>query len=153
MNLANLLHDQNVVLEMNEGDAQGAITAVVDHLISKQLLVSALRDEMLGALLAREDQVSTGIGSGVAIPHAFSSSIDEAVAVFARSTSGVEFESLDNAPVHFMILFLVPEKDRNTHLQILAAIAKMFKTCGMREQLMAAQSAAGIVAVLQACTA
>ena len=151
MKLANLLNDKNVILELNKEDAQGSITEIVDHLVANDLLAASLKDEMLHSLFVREDQVSTGIGSGVAIPHAFSESIDEAVVSFSRSSKGADFESLDNALVHFVVLFLVPEKDRNTHLQTLAAIAKMFKTCGMREQLMEAQSSAEIIAVLESC--
>lgn len=151
MKLADLLNDKNVILELEKDDSHGSIAEILDHLILANTLSSSLKDEMLNALIAREDQVSTGIGSGVAIPHAFSESLDEVVVAFARSTQGVEFESLDNALVHFVVLFLVPEKNRSEHLQTLAAVAKAFKTCCMREELINAQSAEDIIAVLKSC--
>ena len=92
------------------------------------------------SLCHREEQISTGIGSGVAIPHAFSENIDQVVAAFARSKEGVDFEALDNAPVNFIILFVVPQKDYSMHLQTLAAIAKMFNNCEVRQRLQDAGS-------------
>jgi mannitol/fructose-specific phosphotransferase system IIA component (Ntr-type) len=82
---------------------------------------------MLEALKAREEQVSTGIGSGVAIPHAFSD-ILRGGRGFGRSKAGIDFEAIDNAPVHFIILFIVPRKDYHLHLRTLAAIAKCSPT-------------------------
>jgi mannitol/fructose-specific phosphotransferase system IIA component (Ntr-type) len=106
------------------------------------------REEALAALKAREEQVSTGIGSGVAIPHAFSDVLEEVVAVFGRSKSGIDFEALDNAPVHFIILFIVPRKDYHLHLRTLAAIAKMFTNCEVRRQLGLAGTRDEILAIL-----
>ena len=77
---------------------------------------------------------------GVAIPHAFSDSIDHVIAAFARSKDGVEFESIDHAPVNFIVLFVVPKKDHGMHLQTLAAIARMFNNCEVRQRLAEATS-------------
>lgn len=151
MKLANLLNEKNIILQLNGGDCQDSVPEILNYLVSVNTLSASLLDEMQEAVFAREDQVSTGIGSGVAIPHAFSDSIDEVVVAFARSTEGVEFESLDNALVHFIVMFLVPEEKRNTHLQTLAAVAKAFKTCGIREQLMNAVSEAEVISILESC--
>lgn len=112
-----------------------AIAELVDRLVEVDRLPEGLRDEALQSLQAREEQVSTGIGYGVAIPHAFSEKIDEVVTVFGRSGNGIDFEALDHCPVHFVILFIVPKKDYHLHLQTLAAIAKMFTNCEIREKL------------------
>jgi mannitol/fructose-specific phosphotransferase system IIA component (Ntr-type) len=93
---------------------------------------------VLEALKTREEQVSTGVGYGVAIPHAFSEKLERVVAVFGRSQAGIDFEALDGKPVHFVILFLVPKKDYHLHLQTLAAIAKMFTNIEIRRRLGAA---------------
>lgn len=135
MKLASLLTPQQVILDLKGEVCVEAISNIIDHLIRKEMLASNLREEVLEALKAREQQISTGIGSGVAIPHAFSDSVDQVVAAFARSKEGVDFEALDNAPVNFIILFVVPKKDYSMHLQTLAAIAKMFNNCEIRKQL------------------
>lgn len=135
MKLANLLTPDRIILEMSAGDHWPAIVELIDYLVSSDSLAPELRDEVLEALKAREEQVSTGVGYGVAIPHAFSDKLEKVVAVLGRSRSGIDFESLDQKPVHFVILFLVPKKDYHLHLQTLAAIAKMFTNLEIRRRL------------------
>ena len=106
------------------------------------------RGEVLDALRAREDQVSTGIGSGVAIPHTLSDRIGEVAAVFGRSRGGIDFEALDNAPVHFVILFIVPRSQYRLHLQTLAAIAKTFANREIRQRLAQAETREEVLAIL-----
>ncbi|WP_367872569.1 PTS sugar transporter subunit IIA [Luteolibacter sp. Populi] len=135
MKLANLLTPDRIILEMTAGEHWPAIVELIDHLVGTTSLDSSLRDEVLEALRIREEQVSTGVGHGVAIPHAFSEKLDRVVAVFGRSKAGIDFEALDQRPVHFVILFLVPKKDYHLHLQTLAAIAKMFTNAEVRRRL------------------
>lgn len=148
MKLAKLLSADQIILDMKAVEHWPAITELVDHLVETGLLPPALREETLTALKAREDQVSTGIGSGVAIPHAFSDQLENVVAVFGRSKEGIDFEALDNAPVHFIVLFIVPRKDYHMHLRTLAAIAKMFTNCEVRRQLGLAETRDEILAIL-----
>jgi len=70
------------------------------------------------------------------------------VAIFGRSKAGIEFESIDNAPVHFIILFIVPSKDYHLHLKTLAAIAKMFTNSEIRRRLKAAETRSEILQIL-----
>ena len=148
MKLAKLLSADQIILDMKAVEHWPAITELVDHLVSAERLPRSQREEILAALKAREEQVSTGIGSGVAIPHAFSDTLEEVVAVFGRSKSGIDFEALDNAPVHFLILFIGPRKDYHLHLRTLAAIAKMFTNCEVRRKLGLAETRDEILAIL-----
>jgi PTS system nitrogen regulatory IIA component len=102
----------------------------------------------LKALEEREALISTGIGSGVAIPHTFSDAIDKVVAIFGRSKEGINFQALDDAPVHLIILFIVPSKDYQLHLRTLAAIAKMLTNCEVRRRLAAAATRDEILEIL-----
>lgn len=148
MKLANLITTDRILPEMKAADQASAIVELVDHLVARGLLPLAHRDMMVDALLAREDQVSTGIGSGVAIPHAFSDDLDEVVAVFGRSRTGIDFEAIDQAPVHLIILFIVPRKDYHLHLRTLAAIAKMFTNSDVRRRLNGAATREEMVDIL-----
>lgn len=148
MKLASLLTPDQVLLDMRSEEHIPAIVELVDHLVGIGRLSGDLREEMIAALRQREEQVSTGIGYGVAIPHAFSEKLDEVVTVFGRSKAGIDFEALDNGPVHFVILFIVPKKDYHLHLQTLAAIAKMFTNCEIRRQLGEAESRSEILNIL-----
>lgn len=148
MKLANLLTAEHILLDMAAGDHWPAIVELVDHLVSSGALPADQSEEVLAALKAREEQVSTGIGYGVAIPHTFSEKLEKVVAVFGRSKNGIDFEALDHSPVHFVVLFIVPRKDYHLHLQTLAAIAKMFTNCEVRRRLAAAESRDEILSIL-----
>ncbi len=103
---------------------------------------------MLQALLEREQLGSTGIGDNMALPHAKSEVIDRIVTVFARSREGIDFESLDRKPVHFIFLLLAPSTSTGLHLKALAKIARLFKIQSLRENILKAESAAEIYALI-----
>lgn len=147
MKLAKLLSTEQILLEMKAVEHWPSIIELVDHLVTTGQLPPEQRDEMLEAFRTREEQVSTGIGLGVAIPHAFSDHLDRVIAVFGKSKAGIDFESLDHLPVHFIILFVVPRKDYHMHLRTLAAIAKMFTNIEVRRQLGAAETREEILAI------
>ena len=151
MKLASLLTPEHVILDLKGSNTSEVLQNIMDYLVDKRLLQAKLSEPMLKALNDREDMVSTGLGSGVAIPHIFSESIDDVVAVFARSIEGVDFEALDNALVHFVILLIVPQKDQCKHLQTLATIAKMFKTCDVRQHLHAAECSESVIRIINGC--
>jgi mannitol/fructose-specific phosphotransferase system IIA component (Ntr-type) len=147
MKLAKLLCADHILLDMEAVEHWPAIVELVGHLVATGQLPPEQEQEMLDAFKAREEQVSTGIGSGVAIPHAFSDHLERVIAVFGRSRAGIDFEALDNAPVHFIVLFIVPRKDYHMHLRTLAAIAKMFTNGEVLRQLGAAVSHDEILAI------
>jgi mannitol/fructose-specific phosphotransferase system IIA component (Ntr-type) len=148
MKLSKLLDIDHILLDMKSTEHWPAIVELVDFLSESGDLPKDCRQGILTALREREEQVSTGIGSGVAIPHTFSDTLEDVVAVFGRSKAGIDFEALDNAPVHFIILFIVPRKDYHLHLRTLAAIAKMFTNCEVRRKLAAAECRDEILAIL-----
>ncbi|MES2439670.1 MAG: PTS sugar transporter subunit IIA [Verrucomicrobiota bacterium] len=147
MKLAKLLCADHILLDMKAVEHWPSIVELVGHLVATGQLPPDQEQEMLAAFKAREEQVSTGIGSGVAIPHAFSDHLDRVIAVFGRSKAGIDFEALDHAPVHFIILFIVPRKDYHMHLRTLAAIAKMFTNGEVLRQLAAAVNHEEILAI------
>jgi mannitol/fructose-specific phosphotransferase system IIA component (Ntr-type) len=148
MKLAKLLSADQIILDMKSVEHWPAIVELVGHLAETKQLPATLKEEILASLKEREEQVSTGIGCGVAIPHAFSDHIEEVEAVFGRSKAGIDFEALDNAPVHLIVLFIVPRKDYHLHLRTLAAIAKMFTNCEIRRQIGEATTRDEILAIL-----
>ncbi len=100
------------------------------------------------ALLEREKLGSTGIGENVAIPHAKSDDIDSIVCVFGRSINGIEYESLDQKPVHFVCLLLAPSNSTGQHLKALARIARLLKSQTLREAILKANDAEGIYSLV-----
>jgi mannitol/fructose-specific phosphotransferase system IIA component (Ntr-type) len=126
-----------------------AIEEIVSFLVEGGHLPKKQKESILAELFQREETMSTGVGFGVAIPHASSEAIDEIVIAFGRSQTGIEFESLDNKPVHFVVLFLVPANQFQKHLKTLSAIARFLNDRVIREALASAHDAADIMRVLQ----
>lgn len=148
MNLAQLLTVEQILPEMQSTEHLPAIEELVNHLESKDLLKDVNKPEVLEQLYRREEQTSTGIGSGVAIPHTFIDNLPQVVAVFGRSKAGIDFGALDNAPVHFVVLFIVPQSEYQMHLKTLAAIAKMFSGMQIRDQLSNAETEQELLDIL-----
>jgi mannitol/fructose-specific phosphotransferase system IIA component (Ntr-type) len=149
MSLANLLTAEQIIPQMKATERWPAIVELIDLLTRLDKIKGADRESILASLKQREETMSTGIGFGIAIPHASSDRINEVVASFGRSLQGIEFDALDNAPVKFVVLFIVPKNQFQTHLRTLASIAKFLNDKNVREHLAAAQSADEILAVFR----
>ncbi|MFM7818063.1 MAG: PTS sugar transporter subunit IIA, partial [Verrucomicrobiota bacterium] len=89
------------------------------------------------------------IGFGIGIPHASTDLIPSVVAAFGRSKAGIQFDSLDNQPVHLVTLFLVPQGQFQKHLHTLAGIAKVLRKEEFLRGLDAAQDATAIMEVIR----
>ena len=92
-------------------------------------------NETFDKLLERERLGSTGLGHGIALPHARVSGIDKAYGAFIQLETGVEFDAIDNQPVDLIFGLLVPESATKEHLQLLAQLASMFSNAGFCEKL------------------
>ncbi len=149
MTLANLLSADQIIPEMLASERWGAIDELVDLLEKKGFVAADDRAEISAALKVRERTMSTGIGMGIAIPHASSPRVTNVLAAFGRSKEGIEFGSLDNVPVRFVVLFVVPKDQFQVHLRTLAAIAKFLNDRGVRDRLAAAESPVEILEIFR----
>jgi len=105
-------------------------------------------EAILAALLEREQAGSTGVGNGVALPHAHLPGLDRLTAVFLRLEEPAPFAAVDDRPVDLIFALLAPEKDGAEHLQALAKVARLLRQKDLREQLRQAQTADAIHALL-----
>ena len=131
------------------------------ELSSKKRLLEVLGELLAGAdpalspeavferLLERERLGSTGLGHGVALPHARMKEVTEAIGAFAQLRKGVGFDAIDNGPVDLAFALLVPESANEVHLQLLSQLASMFSDEKLRHKLRAANSAEQILALLE----
>jgi mannitol/fructose-specific phosphotransferase system IIA component (Ntr-type) len=149
MSFGDLLSAEQIIPEMKATERWPAIVELIDLLVSLGKIKSQDRDDILASLKQREETMSTGIGFGIAIPHCSSDRLDEVVASFGRSTGGIEFDALDNAPVKFVVLFIVPKNQFQTHLRTLASIAKFLNDRSIRESLATAKSREEILAIFR----
>ena len=103
---------------------------------------------VVNALVRREAQGSTGVGHGVATPHARLRGLDRIRGVFVRLESPIEFGSLDEQPVDLMFALLAPVESSATHLQALAKVSRLLRSGELRAQLRAASGLDAIHALL-----
>lgn len=139
--VAQLFSPSDVLLDAELSNKQALFDAV-GRLWQERHGISA--SEVVDSLNAREDLGSTGLGQGVAIPHARLKSSSKAVAAFVRPKTAIEFDSPDDKPVNCCFVLLVPAQATEQHLQILAEVAEMLSNEQFRTQLAAGKSAAEI---------
>ena len=99
-------------------------------------------------LMEREKLGSTGIGENVAIPHGKSDEVSQIIIVFARSLNGVNFESLDQKPVHFVCMVIAPAHSTGQHLKVLARISRLFKNQRLREGILKSENSDALYSIL-----
>ncbi len=104
---------------------------------------------LLDAILEREKIMSTGIGLGIAVPHAKISFVSDFVVSFGKAVEGLQFNSLDGNPVQFVVLIAGPEGEQERYLQLLARITLKLKEQSVRRQLGEATDVDAILAALR----
>lgn len=132
-----------VILDLQTKGVERTLSGLVHHLAD----CGVIDDEgpVLDALLERETAQSTGIGGGVAIPHAVYPELDSTVIALALSRAGVEFRSLDNQPVHTFFLLLSPPAQSGRHIKLLARIARLMRQPDFMEQLLSASTSEEVI--------
>ncbi len=124
---------------------------VLDHLLG--LLKNDPRidnfEQVREAVLAREVVMSTGVGKGLALPHARTQGVDRVAAAFATSAQPVPYDAIDGEPVRMLFLLIGPENARSEHIKAMSRISRLMNEAVFREQLLAATSAEAIIALFQ----
>ena len=98
-------------------------------------------------LIRREQQSSTGIGKGVAVPHVHEDTIRRQLLAVGTSREGIEFHSIDGAPVHIVALLATPQKHQKQHMELLASLSRLLQHEHIREALIEAPDALSVQAI------
>lgn len=122
MKLSDIVCFEAVIPQMKSIERDDVIAELVNALDKAGKLGKAKSDEIINAVIARENEASTGIGKNVAVPHVKHPAIKDVVAVIGGSGKGIDFSSLDKQPVHSVILLLSPEGNPDKHLQAMENI-------------------------------
>lgn len=118
-----LLRKDIMIMDLQAATKEAAIDEMIRSLHKNGVVQDA--EEFKEAILNREAQSSTGLGDGIAMPHAKTKAVNEPAVLFAKSTKGVEYESLDGQPAYLFFMIAVPEGANDTHLQTLASLSKL----------------------------
>ena len=137
MDIGDLLAPQGVVLRGGASSKRQAL-----HVVAEAAAQALGMDEarVFDALLEREALGSTGLGSGVAVPHARLPGIERVTGVFVRLDAPVAYDSVDDRPVDLMFALFAPPKDGAEHLRALAAVSRALRSSELREQLRQART-------------
>ena len=147
MKIADLLTDRVVIPELQAGDKAEALDEMTTVLAEAHPGIDRAR--LREMLEDRERLGSTGIGGGVAIPHARLPGLTGVLAVFGRSSRGVDFDAVDGAPTRLFFLLVAPEDSSGMHLKALARIARLLKEQTVREQLLACDDRAELLRIIR----
>ena len=143
--LTELLTPDRVVVPFAARNKSEAIAELTRHLVEQS---GGRFEEVLGAVQERESVLSTGIGFGVAIPHARSPAVRELTVVAAVSSVPVPFDSIDGEPVQLFFLIVGPEASAGPHVKILSRIARLVRRESVRQRLVEAQTPDEFYAIL-----
>ncbi len=105
--------------------------------------------ELLNCLLERENLETTGVGEGIALPHARTDAVNEALVLFARSKSGIDFQALDEKPVYLLFLIAAPKSESTRVLKMLARVSRLLNNAGFRQALLVAESPPEVIRLFQ----
>jgi nitrogen PTS system EIIA component len=136
MRLADLLHVDRITVSLQASDKNGVLRALAK--IFSETSEGLDADEVLRVLADREALASTGVGSGVAIPHGRVAGIDKLQAALAVHRTGVAFDAVDGRPAHIFVAVLAPERQPSEHLKALARISRVLRDEGVRHGLLEA---------------
>lgn len=129
---------------MGTVERDGAIEALVSALAEAGRIPEESSQEIAKAVIDRENEASTGMGKGVAIPHVKHSAVDSVVAAIGQSDAGIDFKALDEQPVYMVILLISPANNPDNHLQAMELVfkhlqkekfRKFLRQCRTRERL------------------
>lgn len=146
MQLIDLIHPESVACGVHAGSKKKALEVISEQLAREQ--DQAGSRQILEGLCAREKLGSTGLGHGVAIPHARLEALERPVGVFVRLSEPVDFDAADREPVDLLFALVVPEAATEEHLQLLSQIAELFGDQARRERVRGADDAKALYELL-----
>jgi mannitol/fructose-specific phosphotransferase system IIA component (Ntr-type) len=124
MKLSDIVVTEAIIPELQSKTRDDAINELVESLANAGAIAKKSTKDVVKAILAREGQATTGIGKGVALPHAKLKGVKKAIATIGRSSDGLDFSALDYKPVYSVILLLSSPEKPDEHLQAMETIFK-----------------------------
>lgn len=146
MKLSKFCDENLITFDLKSTTKDAVIEELVDLASASQLVKD--RDELLRDILNRESMVTTGIGYGVAFPHAKTKATKGIVITFGRSQNGIDFEAMDKKPVFVFFLIAAPEDAIGAHLNVMARLSYIMKSEENRQSLMTVSSPGELLSIL-----
>ncbi|RPI71191.1 MAG: PTS sugar transporter subunit IIA [Ignavibacteriales bacterium] len=138
MKVTDILRREFIVAELKADKKEGIINELVNLFENDSRIVDI--EKVRSSVLEREKIMSTGVGKGFAIPHGKTNAISETIAAFGKTSSPIEYQSLDNKPVNLVFLLVGKDNLVSTHIKLLSRISRMMNKDEFREKLLGANS-------------
>lgn len=146
MKITSILKPETLVAQLSSKDKDGILRELAETIARAEPSVKA--EDVYRVLSEREKLGSTGIGSGVAIPHGKLENLEHIVACFGRSVPGVDFESQDGETTHLFFGLVAPENSAGLHLQALAKLSRLLKNNSFRKKLLETPDAKNLYQII-----
>ncbi len=143
MQIKDILSPESMIMDLKATTKDEAINEMADLEVATGIVNN--KEKFVESIWAREKESTTGIGGGIAMPHARNEYINKARVLFAKSEKGVDFDSLDQQPVHLFFMITAPAGADNTHLQALAKLSSLLINPDLVEKLKAAKTADEVI--------
>jgi PTS system nitrogen regulatory IIA component len=140
MKFADFFCFEAIIAELQATDRDGVIAELVTSLDKAKQLKRGRRDEIIEAVITRENEASTGMGKGIALPHVKHPGVKDVVATIGQSRVGIDFSALDKQPVFSVILLITPVDTPDKHLQAMESIFRHLQRERFRKFLRQAQT-------------
>jgi len=147
MMITDFLKEDCILVNLKSKEKKEALEELLILLKNKNYIKDS--KEILETVLEREKLGSTGIGQGIAVPHARTDQIENLVGAVGISTNGISFNSLDGEPVNIIFLIIAPTKSIGLHLKALAKIARLLKNRTFRNALRNAETSAEVIEIIK----
>ncbi|HEC2147489.1 TPA: PTS sugar transporter subunit IIA [Staphylococcus delphini] len=146
MRITELLTKETIAMDLSATTKEGAIDELAQQLNQAGKLNHL--DDYIAAIHKREQQSSTGIGEGIAIPHAKVEAVKTPAIAFGKSKAGVDYDSLDMQPAHLFFMIAAPATGAQTHLDALAKLSSVLMDESVRQALLEADSPEEVLAII-----
>ena len=123
MKINDILLKELMIMDLQGTTKEGVIDEMIASLSANGIIndVAVYKE----GIMKRESQTSTGLGDGIAMPHAKNKAVVKPAVVFAKSAAGVDYASLDGQPAHLFFMIAAPEGANNVHLEVLASLSRL----------------------------
>ncbi len=151
MKIQDVLRKDVMLLDLQATSKEAVIDEMITSLVDKGYVTDF--DVFKTGIMNREAQTTTGLGDGIAMPHAKNAAVKEATVLFAKSNKGVDYASLDGQPTDLFFMIAAPEGANDTHLAALAELSKYLMKPGFADRLRAATNPEEVIAVFDTAEA
>lgn len=151
MKIQDVLRKDVMLLDLQATSKEAVIDEMIASLVEKGYVTDF--DVFKTGIMNREAQTTTGLGDGIAMPHAKNAAVKEATVLFAKSNKGVDYASLDGQPTDLFFMIAAPEGANDTHLAALAELSKYLMKAGFADRLRVATNPEEVIAVFDTAEA